>query len=49
MMSVPPNVGFFIDDIDEEWNHSQPFDYIHSRMVTSSIANWRVYLKKIYE
>ncbi|KAK7403463.1 hypothetical protein QQX98_010784 [Neonectria punicea] len=46
---VPPNVEFFIDDIDEEWNHSQPFDYIHSRMMTSSIANWRDYLKKIYD
>ncbi|KAH7149799.1 S-adenosyl-L-methionine-dependent methyltransferase [Dactylonectria estremocensis] len=46
---VPPNVEFFVDDIDEEWNHSKPFDYIHSRMMTSSIANWRVYLQKIYD
>ncbi|UPK93457.1 hypothetical protein LCI18_004392 [Fusarium solani-melongenae] len=40
---------FFIDDIDEEWNHSAPFDYIHSRMMTSSIGNWPEYLKKIYD
>ncbi|KAI8662855.1 hypothetical protein NCS56_01090100 [Fusarium sp. Ph1] len=46
---VPPNVEFFIDDIDEEWNHSAPFDYIHSRMMTSSIGNWPEYLKKIYD
>ncbi|RMJ18322.1 hypothetical protein CDV36_001948 [Fusarium kuroshium] len=46
---VPPNVEFFIDDIDEEWNHSAPFDYIHSRMMTSSIGNWPDYLKKIYD
>ncbi|KAI8715715.1 hypothetical protein NCS52_01079800 [Fusarium sp. LHS14.1] len=32
---VPPSVEFFIDDIDEEWNHSATFDYIHSRMMTS--------------
>ncbi|KAF7543197.1 hypothetical protein G7Z17_g10928 [Cylindrodendrum hubeiense] len=47
--SVPPNVEFFVDDIDEEWNHSQPFEYIHSRMMTSSIANWRAYLQRIYD
>ncbi|KAK7424223.1 hypothetical protein QQZ08_008711 [Neonectria magnoliae] len=35
-MSVPPNVEFFIDDIDEEWNHSQPFDSFHSRIMKSS-------------
>ncbi|KAH6990430.1 hypothetical protein BKA56DRAFT_628146 [Ilyonectria sp. MPI-CAGE-AT-0026] len=46
---VPPNVEFSMDDIDKEWNHYQPFDYIHSRMMTLSIANWRVYLEKIYE
>ncbi|RSL99356.1 hypothetical protein CDV31_012222 [Fusarium ambrosium] len=46
---VPPNVEFFIDDTDEEWNHSAPFDYIHSRMMTSSIRNWPDYLKKIYD
>ncbi|RSL70007.1 hypothetical protein CEP54_002064 [Fusarium duplospermum] len=46
---VPPNVEFFIDNIDEEWNHSAPFDYIHSRIRTSSIGNWPDYLKKIYD
>ncbi|EEU42593.1 uncharacterized protein NECHADRAFT_95723 [Fusarium vanettenii 77-13-4] len=46
---VPPKVEFFIDDIDEEWNHSAPFDYTHSRMMTSSIGNWPDYLKKIYD
>ncbi|TDZ34602.1 Secondary metabolism regulator LAE1 [Colletotrichum spinosum] len=45
---VPPNVTFEIDDIDEPWTYSQPFDYIHSRMMTSSIANWQEYLRKCY-
>ncbi|WYZ44745.1 hypothetical protein EsH8_VIII_000061 [Colletotrichum jinshuiense] len=43
------NVKFEIDDIDEDWTYSQPFDYIHSRMMTSSIANWREYLQKCYD
>ncbi|KAL2680646.1 hypothetical protein Neosp_008249 [[Neocosmospora] mangrovei] len=46
---VPPNVEFFIDDIDEEWNHSAPFDCIHSRIMTSSIGNWLEHLKDIYD
>ncbi|KAF6844218.1 methyltransferase domain-containing protein [Colletotrichum musicola] len=37
---TPPNVRFEIDDLEEPWIYSQPFDYIHSRMMNSSISNW---------
>ncbi|KAF3806677.1 putative methyltransferase tdiE [Colletotrichum gloeosporioides] len=46
---VVPNVKFEIDDIEEEWTYSQPFDYIHSRFMTSSISSWKEYLTKCYE
>ncbi|KAF4472468.1 hypothetical protein FALBO_629 [Fusarium albosuccineum] len=46
---VPPNVEFFIDDIEEPWSFSEPFDYVHSRMMTFSIKSWPEYAKKIYE
>ncbi|KXH38640.1 hypothetical protein CNYM01_08727 [Colletotrichum nymphaeae SA-01] len=46
---TPPNVKFEIDDVDETWTYSRPFDYIHSRMMTSSIGDWRVYLQKCYD
>ncbi|KAF4872792.1 putative methyltransferase tdiE [Colletotrichum siamense] len=45
---VPPNVKFEIDDLDEEWNWSQPFDYIHSRFMNGSIGNWKNFAKKIF-
>lgn len=48
-LSAPPNVRFEIDDVDETWTYSVPFDYIHSRMMTSSIANWDEYIRKAYE
>lgn len=48
-LSVPPNVRFEIDDIDEEWTYSEPFDFIHSRFMNFSIQNWKNYLTKIYE
>ncbi|KAM6514406.1 hypothetical protein FALCPG4_015552 [Fusarium falciforme] len=46
---VPPNAEFFVDDIDEEWTYSEPFDYIHSRMMNASISDWKVYLTKCFE
>ncbi|KAG7050626.1 TAM domain methyltransferase [Colletotrichum scovillei] len=49
MASVPPNVRFEIDDVEEEWTYSEPFHYIHSRFMNASIANWKEYLKKCYD
>ncbi|KAG4256548.1 hypothetical protein FPRO03_14012 [Fusarium proliferatum] len=46
---VPPNVRFHIDDIHEQWEFSEPFDYIHSRMMNFSISNWPEYFNKIYK
>ncbi|KAF5670071.1 methyltransferase [Fusarium heterosporum] len=47
-ISVPPNVEFFVDDIEEPWTFSEPFDYIHSRMMTFSIKSWPDLTKSIY-
>jgi hypothetical protein len=38
--SVPPNVEFFVDDIEEEWTYQSPFDFIYMRHLTGSILNW---------
>ncbi|KAH6983509.1 S-adenosyl-L-methionine-dependent methyltransferase [Ilyonectria sp. MPI-CAGE-AT-0026] len=46
---VPINVEFLVDDIEEPWSYRQPFGYIHSRMMTSSIAKWPDYLRDVYE
>ncbi|KAF5695405.1 methyltransferase [Fusarium denticulatum] len=45
---VPPNVRFIIDDIEEEWQYSSSFDYIHSQMMNSSVADWESYATKIF-
>lgn len=47
--SVPPNVEFFIDDIEEPWTFSEPFDYVHSRLMTFSIKNWPDLASNIYK
>ncbi|KAF4840238.1 Secondary metabolism regulator LAE1 [Colletotrichum siamense] len=46
---APDNVRFEIDDLEEEWIYSRPFDYIHHRLLNSCINDWDVYLTKIYE
>ncbi|KAM0193803.1 hypothetical protein ACHAPI_007455 [Fusarium lateritium] len=46
---VPPNVRFIIDDIEEEWQYSSLFDYIHSRMMNSSVASWDSYATRIFD
>ncbi|KAH6880796.1 S-adenosyl-L-methionine-dependent methyltransferase [Thelonectria olida] len=45
---VPPNVEFFVDDVEEPWTYSEPFDYVHSRMMTSSIASWPNYIRDVF-
>lgn len=47
--SVPENVRFEIDDVDEDWTYSKPFDYIHSRFMTGAINNWRKFFGSAYE
>ncbi|KAB2575729.1 Methyltransferase type 11 [Lasiodiplodia theobromae] len=37
---VPPNVRFEIDDVEADWLHSAPFDFIHSRFMAGAIKNW---------
>jgi SAM-dependent methyltransferase len=46
---VPPNLTFMIEDIEDEWNYSQSFDYIHSRFMSSAIASWTDFLTKCYK
>ncbi|KAF3805671.1 Secondary metabolism regulator LAE1 [Colletotrichum gloeosporioides] len=45
---IPANVMFEIDDIEEDWTWSKPFDYIHSRMMNSNIGNWDDYVAQAY-
>ncbi|KAF6832780.1 methyltransferase domain-containing protein [Colletotrichum musicola] len=46
---MPPNVKFEIDDLEEPWTYSRPFDYIHSRMMNGCIMNWDAYARKCFD
>ncbi|TVY22184.1 putative methyltransferase [Lachnellula hyalina] len=30
---VPPNLSFEVDDVDDDWVYTHPFDYIHGRLM----------------
>ncbi|OHW95460.1 methyltransferase domain-containing protein [Colletotrichum incanum] len=47
--AAPPNVTFEVDDLEEDWTYSRPFDYIHSRVMTACVNDWKVYLQKCYD
>ncbi|KAI3544157.1 methyltransferase domain-containing protein [Colletotrichum abscissum] len=46
---VLPNVKFEIDDVESPWIHTRKFDFIFSRYMTSSIADWPRLMRSVYE
>ncbi|KAK2810918.1 hypothetical protein FQN50_002509 [Emmonsiellopsis sp. PD_5] len=46
---VPPNVKFEVDDIEEDFAHPQPFDYIHSRYLAGSIKDWPRLIRQTFQ
>ncbi|EWC48465.1 hypothetical protein DRE_02234 [Drechslerella stenobrocha 248] len=46
---VPENVVFEIDNLEDQWNFTSKFDYIHMRMMLGSIANWPLLIKQAFE
>lgn len=46
---MPPNVKFEVDDVEEDWLYSRPFDYIHLRFMNGSLADWKKIITKAYE
>ncbi|KAL1994793.1 hypothetical protein VTN49DRAFT_980 [Thermomyces lanuginosus] len=46
---VPPNLKFFVDDIESEWaEENNPFDFIHARYLTGSIRDFERLIEQCY-
>ncbi|OQE10917.1 hypothetical protein PENVUL_c003G07777 [Penicillium vulpinum] len=43
---VPPNCRFEIDDFEQPWSYSKPFDYIHGRELEGSIRDHDMLFKQ---
>ncbi|KAH6714744.1 S-adenosyl-L-methionine-dependent methyltransferase [Leptodontidium sp. MPI-SDFR-AT-0119] len=46
---VPPNLSFQIDDLEDTWVFSHKFDFIYTRMLVGSFANWPRFFEQAYE
>ncbi|KAL8362981.1 hypothetical protein RB601_008989 [Gaeumannomyces tritici] len=46
---VPPNVTFYVDDLEAEWTYNQPFDFVYTRMMSASIADWPKLFGQVFE
>ncbi len=44
-----PNLRFIVDDICSEWTHNTKFDFVHSRALYGSIADWPSLYKQCFE
>lgn len=45
---VPPNCSFEVDDIEDEWAYSSPFDYIHGRYLCLFIQDFSRMFAQVY-
>ncbi|KAH6879483.1 S-adenosyl-L-methionine-dependent methyltransferase [Thelonectria olida] len=45
----PPNVAFYVDDLEESWDFSTKFDFIFARFLTGSIRDWPKFFRQSFE
>jgi SAM-dependent methyltransferase len=46
---IPPNLKFEIDDLEEPWTFPEPFDFIFSRMMVASFANFPRFFEQSFK
>jgi Methyltransferase domain len=46
---VPPNVHFEVEDVEEPWTFTRPFDYIHCRYMAGAISDWPGLMRQCFE
>ncbi|KAE9370226.1 S-adenosyl-L-methionine-dependent methyltransferase [Stipitochalara longipes BDJ] len=48
LSQIPPNCRFEVDDAEDDWPFTEPFDYIHGRMLLSCFKDPRSVFQKAY-
>ncbi|AEO60277.1 hypothetical protein MYCTH_103164 [Thermothelomyces thermophilus ATCC 42464] len=46
---VPPNLTFYIDDLEEDWDFREPFDFIYGRMLAGALTDWPGFVQRAFE
>ncbi|KAF5549420.1 mRNA 3 end-processing YTH1 [Fusarium phyllophilum] len=47
--AIPPNVSFYVDDLEESWDYSNKFDFVFARFLTGSILDWPKFFSESYK
>ncbi|KAI8649253.1 hypothetical protein NCS57_01461900 [Fusarium keratoplasticum] len=47
--AIPPNVSFYVDDLEEPWGYSTKFDFVFARFLTGSIRDWPKFFRQSWE
>jgi trans-aconitate methyltransferase len=47
--SLPTNLEFQVDDLEDEWTYSYKFDFVFGRMLTGSIGDWPKFFKQSFD
>ncbi|KAI9897391.1 hypothetical protein N3K66_007247 [Trichothecium roseum] len=45
---APPNVRFYVDDIENDWEEPVQYDYIHCRYMAGAVKDWPRLIRQIY-
>lgn len=46
---VPPHVFFEIDNAQEEWTYTEPFDFVHIRGLSGAFSDWKAVYAEAYK
>lgn len=46
---VPPNLVFEVDDLEQPWNFTQRFDYIHCQLMIGAFQDWPNFFRQSLE
>lgn len=46
---APENVSFQIDDAEQEWTFTEPFDLIHFRYLAGAFVSWKAVYEQAYQ
>ncbi|KAK4161728.1 S-adenosyl-L-methionine-dependent methyltransferase [Cladorrhinum sp. PSN259] len=46
---IPPNLMFEVDDLEQPWNFTQHFDYIHCQLMIGAFQDWPKFFRQSHE
>ncbi|KAK3997765.1 S-adenosyl-L-methionine-dependent methyltransferase [Cladorrhinum sp. PSN332] len=46
---IPPNLIFEVDDLEQPWNFTQRFDYIHCQLMIGAFQDWPKFFRQSHE